>query len=342
MEHIDLTDYGKPVSKEVTGAQLLTSKYELMPCLIDPILQRVGIACLAGSSDTGKSTLLRQLAIAITTGESKFLDFNINATHRSVICVITEDMEAETSFLLKRQAGNRAEYELQKLRFIFDSEDTLKTLDESLTNQPADAVIIDCFSDVFSSAGGDLKDTQKIRSFLNPFQELARKHQCLVLFLHHTGKRTEQFEPSKNNLLSGQGFEAKVRLVIEFRADLINPALRHFCIVKGNYLHGRYKKESFVLHFDENTFLFTDTGERMPFEMLAKKDESENHRNKYQVAIDLKKSGLTHQEIADKIGYTSRGSVTKLFERGTRNGWDKSSDSITEVEKVQVEEVVPF
>lgn len=121
-------------------------------------------------------------------------------------------------------------------------------LDRRLTRQPADVVIIDCFSDAF---GGDLKDTQKIRSYLHPYQELALKHQCLILFLHHTSKRTEAYEPSKHNLLSGQGFEAKMRLVIELRADISDPTIRHLCIVKGNYLPGNMKRESYVLRFDE-------------------------------------------------------------------------------------------
>ena len=59
----------------ITGEQLLLMPYEKMPTLIEPILQRTGIACLAGSSDTGKSTLLRQSVIAIVTGETDF--FNI-------------------------------------------------------------------------------------------------------------------------------------------------------------------------------------------------------------------------------------------------------------------------
>jgi hypothetical protein len=191
-------------------------------------------------------------------------------------------------------------------------------LDKRLTNKPVDLVIIDCFADVYS---GDLKDTQRIRTFLHPYQELAQKHNCLICFLHHTGKRTENFEPSKNNLLSGQGFEAKMRVVIELRADLLSPANRHLCIVKANYLPASFKKESFVLEFDEPNFTFTNTGERTPFELLVKQTNADAGKEKFEQAKELMDKGFSYARIANAIGYHSKGSVSKLFEKAKRRGW---------------------
>ena len=305
----------------ITGEQLLLMPYEKMPTLIEPILQRTGIACLAGSSDTGKSTVLRQLVIAIVTGEPEFLGFPINAVHRSAIYVSTEDLESETIFLLKRQASNYTPDQLKGLRYIFGNEDELKNkLDEALTSKPADIVVIDCFSDGF---GKDLIKTHEIRAYLNPFQDLAQKHKCLILFLHHTGKRTQNLEPSKDNLLSGQGLEAKMRVVIELRADLMNPAFRHLCIVKGNYLPANYKRESFVLQFDEPNFHFTNTGERVPFELLVKNVNTEQDKEKYLQAKELTEKGFKQDEIAKIMGYASKGTISKLLTKGTEKGWDK-------------------
>jgi RecA-family ATPase len=187
-------------------------------------------------------------------------------------------------------------------------------------------VIIDCFSDAY---GGDLKDTQKIRTYLHPFQELAQKHQCLILFLHHTGKRTENYEPSKNNLLSGQGFEAKMRLVIELRADLMNPNFRHLCIVKGNYLPASYKKESYVLKFDEQNFTFTNTGERTPFELLIKQVESDNGKAKFEQASELKSKGYTYDQIAEQLGFSSKGTISKLFDKAEKMGWKSNVSKVS-------------
>ena len=305
----------------ITGEQLLLMPYEKMPTLIEPILQRTGIACLAGSSDTGKSTVLRQLVIAIVTGATEFLGFLINAVYRSAIYVSTEDLESETIFLLKRQASSYTPEQLKGLRYIFGNEDELKEkLDAALTIKPADIVVIDCFGDGF---GKDLKSTHEIRAYLNPFQNLAQKHKCLILFLHHTGKRTQNLEPSKDNLLSGQGLEAKMRVVIELRADLMNPAFRHLCIVKGNYLPANYKRESFVLQFDEPNFHFTNTGERVPFELLVKSVNTEQDKEKWQQAKELTDKGLTYEAIAEIMGYSSKGTISKLLKKGTEKGWDK-------------------
>lgn len=306
---------------EITGEKLLLTEIKEIPTLVYPFLQQTGLACLAGSSDTGKSSILRQLAVAIVTGENNFLGFQINAKHRSVIYVSTEDLERETAYLLSRQTQRYKPEFLKGLRFVFDIENLYSELGKRLTNKPADLVIIDCFADAY---GSDLKDTQRIRTYLHPFQELAQKHKCLILFLHHTGKRTENFEPSKNNLLSGQGFEAKMRLVIELRADLLNPLHRHLCIVKGNYLPASYKKESYVLQFDEQNFVFSNTGERMPFELLVKQTDTDNSKAKYEQAKELKEQGYSFEQIANAIGYNSKGSVSKLFDKAKKNGWDNS------------------
>lgn len=312
---------------ETTGEKLLLTEIKEIPTLVYPFLQQTGLACLAGSSDTGKSSILRQLAVAIATGENNFLGFQINAKHRSVIYVSTEDLERETAYLLSRQTQRYKPELLKGLRFVFDIENLYSELNKRLTNKPADLVIIDCFADAY---GSDLKDTQRIRTYLHPFQELAQKHECLILFLHHTGKRTENFEPSKNNLLSGQGFEAKMRLVIELRADLLNPLHRHLCIVKGNYLPASYKKESYVLQFDEQNFVFSNTGERMPFELLVKQTDTDNSKAKYEQAKELKEQGYSYEQIANAIGYNSKGSVSKLFDKAKKNGWDNSvSDSVS-------------
>ncbi|MEO6038136.1 MAG: hypothetical protein ABIQ93_06960, partial [Saprospiraceae bacterium] len=146
------------------------------------------------------------------------------------------------------------------------------------------------------------------------FHLLADRHKCLFLFLHHTGKRTENLEPSKNNLLSGQGFEAKMRLVIELRADSISSSSRHLCIVKGNYLSAEHKRESYVLEFLPDKFQFIKTGVRVPFEMLTKNPDDAG-RAKYEAAVVMRAAGKTQDEIAAHMGYAHRSAISKLFKK---------------------------
>lgn len=322
-------DENTKVKFYITAEELLKKEIKQIQCLVEPFLQQTGLACLAGSSDTGKSSLLRQLAISITTGETNFLGFKINSRHQSVIYVSTEDLELETSYLLQRQADKFKPELLKGLSFVFEAKDLKNTLDNMLSSKPTDLIIIDCFADIFS---GDLKDTHSIRTCLHSYQELAQKHNCLVLFLHHTGKRTENLEPSKNNLLSGQGFEAKMRLVIELRADIMNPNTRHLCIVKGNYLSAKHKKESYVLNFDEDTFTYSNTGERIPFELLVKNPNEDNSKAKYFEAKELKEQGFNYEQIAEKLGYSSKGTISKLFDKAKKNGWDNKVSNGNEME----------
>lgn len=306
------------ISNVMTGEQLMKLNTEEVPYLIEPLFHKAGLVCLAGSSDTGKSSLLRQLAISICTGKEEFLGFKINARHKSSIYVSTEDLARETGSLLKKQTNNCNPEDLKDMIFIFDTEDLITNLDKQLEKKPADTVIIDCFSDVFTN---DIKDSTRIRTFLHPYQNLALKHDCLFLFLHHTGKRTEMFPPNKNNLLGGQGLEAKMRLVLELRADLMEPSKKHLCIVKGNYLPSNFKKESYVLDFEESQLLFTNTEQRTPFEFLAKKDETSELKDKYNEITKMSQEGHSYKVIGTKFGVTS-STISKWIAKGTNNGWN--------------------
>ena len=221
----------------------------------------------AGSSDAGKSMLLRNMAISVVTGRD-FLGWKYKGVHRSCIFVATEDDEDATSYLLSKHEKTYGDAidDLHNLRFMFNSDNIVSELDSELSIEPADLVIVDAYSDVFD--GKEQNNAAQTRAFVNKFKALAEKYSCLFLFLHHTGKRTEDLAPSKNNFVGSQSLEASVRLGIELRVDRMNPELRHLCIVKGNYLGSQYKQSSFVLKMDEN-FVFSETGDRIVFEYLA-------------------------------------------------------------------------
>jgi len=313
-----MPDTAQPQPDVITAEQLILMNVTEIPCLVSPILQSVGLACLAGSSDTGKSIFLRQLAMAICA-ERNFLGFEISPKHRSVLYISTEDYQQATAFFLNRQAARYRPEQLRNLRFIFGTDDILLKLEQEAVRQPLDLVIIDCFADLY---GCDLRDTQKIRSFLQPYLDFSEKHKCLVLFLHHTGKRTEYLEPSKNNLLSGQGFEGKMRLVLELRTDTTQPDIKHLCIVKGNYLPSTMKTESIVLSFDASSFTYTDTGKRVVLSDLAKPTDSETQtRLKYEQAKELKEEGKSYETIAERMGYKSKSAISDLLKKGEKNGW---------------------
>lgn len=315
-----LRDYEEP-SKWVTGEDLLKKGVEELPCLIEPVIQQVGLACIAGSSDTGKSSFLRQLCYAIASGSEQFLGFRVNALHHSAIYVSTEDDETALRYLLNKQNKDwqAPEGKLGNMRFLFDTTNLLEELDTKLSEAPADIVCIDTFTDLFS---GEINKSNEVRSFLNGYSQLAQRHRCLVMFLHHCGKRTEQEKvPSKHNLLGSQAFEAKMRVVLELRSDLENPNLKHLCIVKGNYLSSVYKNESYVLSFSEN-MTFTDTQERTPFELLVRMPADKLEREEAQLmkkaeAKRLQMQGMSQPQIAEQLS-VNKSTISRWLRDGNK------------------------
>ena len=300
--------------KSISAMDLLNRRVETIPCLVEPLLQKVGLACIAGSSDTGKSSLLRYLCMCIVSGETDFLGFTIRTEHRRAIYVSTEDDETAIAYLLNKQNRDMQvdPEKAQGLRFIFDTENLLQTLDGNLTESPADVVCIDAFTDLY---GRSMNESNQVRTFLNEYSQLAQKHQCLILFLHHTGKRTEDGEPSKHNLLGSQAIESKMRLVMELRNDMSDTGLKHLCIVKGNYLPAEYKKESYQLRFTEN-MTFVNTGERIPFENLAKVEDA--GRQKYELIKMYQEQGLSMEEIGEKLGI-NKSNVSRFLKKFGKN-----------------------
>lgn len=299
------------IGNEITGEMLLNRNILEIPSLLEPLLPKVGLACLAGSSDTGKSAFLRQLSMAVSAGQSTFLGMRLCSSHHSAIYVSTEDDETANAYLIGRQ-NKQLELSptaLRGLRFIFDCEDVVAELDKRLTAHPADLVVVDCFSDLYM---GSMNESNQVRLFLNQYSQLANRHQCLVIFLHHCGKRTENFMPSKHNLLGSQAFEAKMRLVLELRNDIADVTYKHLCCVKGNYLSADYKTESIKLQFS-GFLTFSETGERIPFGNLV--PLSSDNEMKYETIMQLKEDGLTLDEIAKKVGYKDKSGVSKFIAR---------------------------
>lgn len=296
----------------VSGETLINKNIESIPCVIEPIFQMVGLACIAGGSDTGKSSFLRYLCMCIVAGFEYFIGFPIKSKHRRAIYVSSEDDELAVNFLINKQ-NKDMQIESSKLRdllFVFDTENLLDKLDRMMTEKPVDLVCIDAFGDLFGNSNSN--DNTQVRAFLNQYSQLAQKHQCLIIFLHHTGKGKENGAPSKNNLLGSQGIEAKMRIVMELKNDKVEANVKHLCIIKGNYLPQDAKNESFKLRFTEN-MVYENTGDRIPFENLKRSDDAE--KEKYVKAKELKEKGLTYEKIAKEIGYANKGNVSKLIQK---------------------------
>ena len=286
-------------SKIMNGADLIKRDIEEIPTLLEPIFPKVGTVAMAGTSDIGKSTILRQFAISVSMGDTEFFGWKLNTTHQRVLVVSTEDFEDSLTINLKRfnRTRPRDAKDYRNIDFITDIEDIIPTIENHVRDNPIDLLILDAYLDIYSGTNAK-NDGGQVRQFLTKYDQLANKYGFLALWNHHTKKGSQAFVPDKDNVLGSQSFEAKMRLVCLVRPDLVEDNRRHLCFVKGNYLPPEHKNESYVIEHDENMY-FKATGEREVFENLRVEVKAKEDLKK--LAISLFEEGMSYKEIEVKL-----------------------------------------
>lgn len=301
--------------------ELLENPAERQPVLVEPLFPQCGLGAVIGSSDCGKSTLLRQLAACVAGGQD-FLLWKTFPVHKRVLYVSTEDDSGAMSELLKRQnkAWQLSKEEAERVEFLFSCDCIAEKVEACLVAKPVDLVIIDTFGDICKD---DISQSNNIRNLLNLFADTARRHGCFILFAHHIRKTGENTAPSKLNALGSQAFEAKMRVLIELRRSKRNKDLLHLCIVKGNYLPNDYKQQSFDLQTDSD-MNFTATGGRTELseinsylpvippvneEQLALMQQKEKDK---ETIIKLYKQGKSIREISELVPQ-SKSTVQRII-----------------------------
>lgn len=235
-------------------------------CLLEPFIPRIGLIAIAGPSDCGKSTLARQLALAVATNQEEFLNYPLNVKHGKACYIATEDEHYGTKSVLEKQLTGFGIKGTESLQFIFESQNFLAELTMFLKNNMVDLVVVDAWADIFI---GNPNINTDVRRALNPWSDLAKKYECCIVMLHHNVKNSEKSKPDKNMLIGSQAMEAKLRCVLELRqAD--NTDERHLTILKGNYLPQEVKKKPFVLKLDPNSLLFTNTSKIIEYTSNSK------------------------------------------------------------------------
>ena len=100
------------------------------------------VLCKKCESDTGKSSLLRQLAMSLVYGDSDFLGFKLDESSRNVIYVSTEDGQMATSVWMNKYFGEEVakDERLSKLKYVFDTEGIFKNLRQVVRKNKVDLI----------------------------------------------------------------------------------------------------------------------------------------------------------------------------------------------------------
>jgi KaiC/GvpD/RAD55 family RecA-like ATPase len=296
--------------------------------LMSPIFPQKGTAVLAGKPDTGKSQFARQLCLQVALGDKDFLGFELKPVHNRSIYVATEDNKEQTAFLASKQLEGLGKKPVENLRFIFadtmEQEEILKKLDEELELYPADLVVVDSFGDIFK--GGDTNNNMAMRNTVKMFDRIAKKHNCLILFVHHINKAAYRRAPGQEHIQGGAGLVQKVRLAIQLSEGVANK--RYFTVVKGNYCPKEYKENSLELEFSEDSFLFTNSGKIISTSDIGIPQDVNNREKKDNELETIAQTILYDEqmtygefvkrfcEITGKSPITAKRAIKALFESG--------------------------
>jgi RecA/RadA recombinase len=213
---------------------------------LDGLIPLHTLTLLCGPSDTGKSLFARQVAVATALGRTSVGGFKLNAKYSKAVYVSTEDgIHDWQDKLSKYGLSEEEKKKLVNLTLILENDsDTLKVLEDRISKDPVDLIVIDVLTDIFNQ---DINDAIKVRVFLAKYNKLARRYGCTVLFIHHLSKKGEAGLPSKTNVLGSQGIESRMRSVLELRGDDQNPDYRYLAVTKSNYLPQSQKKQLYKL-----------------------------------------------------------------------------------------------
>jgi RecA-family ATPase len=281
------------LKKLFIGADEIKNKnYNRIEFLVDKLIPMGTLCALVGESDTGKSSLLRQLALSLVYGDSDFLGFKLKESCRNVIYVSTEDGEMATSVWLNKHFGKdqAKDDRLAKLKYVYNTEGIINNLKEVVKTNCVDLIIIDSYADLFT---GSMNNSNEVRSFLNMYNNIANEFGVTVIFLHHTKKASAGMAPNKNSILGSQGFEAKMRSVLMLTKDDSDESLRHLCVIKNNYIPESSKSMSNVLRFNEY-LSFDNTGDQVPLNELASEEW-------IPMAKQMKDNGKSYRQISGEL-----------------------------------------
>jgi RecA-family ATPase len=212
----------------ISVEEILHNKSDI-PMLLDPILPKVGLACLCGIPETGKSNFLRQLSMSLVSGNTNFLGMSLTPTHYRAIYVSTQDDKDTIAWALRKQnkviKGKNEDF--SNLEFCFETENLILILNRKLTQTPVDLVCIDTLDDIESS----------MDTFLNMYSQLAQVHNCLILFTHYLDEEVKK----------------QIETIIELKNDNKDSKIKYLRIVKG------VKKKEQRLLFRQETMTFEET-----------------------------------------------------------------------------------
>ncbi len=268
-----------PVSRFnfTTLKDLLAEPKEEIAFVWDKTLPRGGFSICAAKPKVGKSTLARNLAIAISRGNDFF---GRSTSQGKVIYLCLEEKRAEVAEHFRKMGANDENIIIHTGRTPADA---LEALEEAIKEHSPALIIIDPISRFVRVA--DFNSYGEVTRELEPIIDLSRASgsQAHILASHHNGKMERD---GGDGLLGSTGFFGAVDTL------LIMKRREGARTLETIQRYGDDMPET-VVQLDEETGIVTPAGELQAL-LLAKR--------KQEVLGKIDGAALTEAEIKEQIG----------------------------------------
>jgi len=228
------------------------------PYLIEGIIPKGEFVGIVGKSGVNKSTFCRQLCLSIATQQTTFCGFPLLPKHGKALYVFSEDgLSWLRRYLRKNSEGiSHTKEQLENMRIanmneFEDGYALISFLDDELTLQSYDLIVLDSFSDFLTLMGAKLNDNSDVREAVRSLNFL-KTDGCCIMFNHHISDKVKDI----GSFQGATAFKQIVRTLIEITEK---DNQRVISLEKNSYGE---KFEPMVFNLTDN-FLFQETGETM-------------------------------------------------------------------------------